>query len=261
MRVRKESIAIGSITVSGYLCDKGRFWMSLSDICGIAGWGVNRTSHIFKNKYVKTLALKGSDSYFILKNEGGKTVHLVSIDWVPSVLQGLARSGAEEAWVFLDALAGVALLDLFSASFGVALDREQQQAYLAKRLQGIEKRNGFTEAISAFCDRLQKSEEYRRFIYSRVSDRLNVLLTGHKAAHWCELLDCQRGSLRDNWSTRHLQTIDEVERYATVLVGKGEDPVAAIEQAVAFFEHGINANPVRTVSVAAERMRKKRAKV
>jgi hypothetical protein len=259
MRAVKATVTIGHLTIDGYRTEGGMFGMSLSDICRIIGWDVKRGSHIFKNKWVKELAVKGFEgSERVTLPEKNHAV-IVSIEWVPSILQCLARSGNDGAWETLSVFAGLSLQKLFCDAFGEKFETEEMQAWLQARYGSIEKRNAWTDAIKAYGETHDVSETWKRFVYSHVSDRLNIALTGHKTAYWIELFDCSRSTLRDQWTYRHLSNIDSIEKHATVLVQRGSDPLGALDEALEFFAYPVNPEPRRTVSAGAEYKQRRRA--
>ena len=43
----------------------------------------------------------------------------------------------------------------------------------------------------------ETSEDAKKWVYSNVSDRLNIALTGYKGRYWCDKLGCDSGTLRN----------------------------------------------------------------
>jgi hypothetical protein len=184
---------------------------------------------------------------------------LIALDWVPSILQCLARSGNDGAWEILSVFAGLSLQQLFCDAFGEKFETAERQAWLQARYGAIEKRNEWTDSIKLYGETHEVSENWKRFIYANVSDRLNIALTGHKAAYWVAQFGCTSGTLRENWNFRHLSNIDSIEKHATILVLRGREPMDALNAAIEFFDYEVDPAPQKTVSAAAEYKRKRRA--
>jgi hypothetical protein len=235
------------------------FGMSLSDICRIINWDVKRGSDIFKNKWVKELAAKGFEGSERVTLPEKNHAAIVSIEWVPSILQCLARSGNDGAWEILSVFAGLSLQQLFCDAFGEKFETAERQAWLQARYGAIEKRNEWTDSIKLYGETHEVSENWKRFIYANVSDRLNIALTGHKAAYWIEKFGCTSGTLRENWNFRLLSNIESIEKHATILVLRGREPMDALNAAIEFFAYEVDPAPQKTVSAAAEYKRKRRA--
>lgn len=90
------------------------------------------------------------------------------------------------------------------------------------------------------ANRSSLSESYLRFVWSNVSDALNIGLTGKKAKHWREFLGCKNNELRDYWTANHLNKIEHLEKYAEKLVTKkGIEPHEAMKAALDFYEFEI----------------------
>jgi hypothetical protein len=259
MKAVKATVTVGHITIDGYRTEDGMFGMSTAGLGALCGFDrTHSTSKIMSNKRVKTLAAKGFETHKNVKCEN-MSLSLISLGWVPSILQCLAFSGHEQAQEFLMTLAGLSLQKLFCDAFGEKFETEEMQVWLQARYGAIEKRNDWTDSIKFYGETHEVSETWKRFIYINVSDRLNIALTGHPAAHWANLFDCPRSALRDHWNYRHLSNIDSVEKHATVLVLRGADPLDALNEALGFFSYPVNPEPQRVRTPAAEYKQRRRA--
>jgi hypothetical protein len=108
MKAVKATVTIGHLTIDGYRTDDGIFGMSMAGVTALCSIpSSNSTYAIKRNKYIKQLAAQGFETYAGIKCEGF-SVTLIALDWVPSILQCLARSGNDGAWEILSVFAGLA---------------------------------------------------------------------------------------------------------------------------------------------------------
>jgi hypothetical protein len=260
MKAKKATVTIGHIEIDGYLTEDGKFGLSTAGLGRLCGFErTQSTSKIMSNKRVKILAAKGFETYKNVRCEN-LTLSLIELDWVPAVLQCLALSGNSLAEELLLVFAGLSLQQLFCDAFGQKFETQERQAWLQIRTQGIEKRNKWTDAIKAYGESHPVTETWQKWIYCNVSDRLNTALTGHKAKHWCDLLECTPGTLRDNWTPSHLSNVEAIERHATVLCIRGMEPMDALEASVQFFDLPVNPQPQKVQSIEAKYKADRRAK-
>jgi hypothetical protein len=168
--------------------------------------------------------------------------------------------GTPQAEDLLDLFVSLSLRKLFSDAFGQKFETEEMQAWLLIRTQGIEKRNEWTAGIKAYGETHEVSDNWKKFVYCNMSDRLNQALTGQKAKYWCDLLECIPSTLRDHWEASHLSNVEAIERHALVLLNKGVEPRDALEAAIEFFDFPVNETPHQTISKAAQYKRDRRAK-
>jgi hypothetical protein len=106
------------------------------------------------------------------------------------------------------------------------------------RASGKIARRGLTDSIKDYLLRHPNlNENYRTWIYSDVSDCLNVALFGMKAEPLCIKRGCPRNKLRDTHSAEDLKKIEYHENYAMRLIDKFDcEPLRAMKEAIAFYE-------------------------
>ena len=173
-----------------------------------------------------------------------KSVNIISLSQFEIVMMKLDRKGNLKAQELRDALAGLALNELFCDAFGVVSDASTRKAWLDARWRGKEKRTCLTDAIKVWLDCNSVSDTAQKFLYSNVSDKLNIGLTGHKAKHWRDIVGCSdNAALRDCWKDSHLEKIKSVEEHATRLIVRGQTPMDAIELALEFFDFSVEKAP------------------
>ena len=282
-------IALGSLEFDGYMI------VGQADEDGLPIFGFNLTQaalmlgltdeskkaayhvrDISKGKFAQTHFPQGFDGVEKIKAIGvdGKknTLTILPIQGFERLALCAAVSGKTQAIQIQAALAGYSLRKIFSRSFGVKFTDEDAESWIAARFVGIEKRNLWTDAIKAWTLTPGLSENARKWVYSNVSDRLNIALTGHKGRYWCDKLGCDSSTLRNYWNDRHLDTIADIEKHATRVLAKTDcNPLEAMEAAIEFMDEPVNPNPLKValeeekepydkVAYMRQYMRDKRAK-
>ena len=260
-------IALGSLEFDGYMLagqldEDGLpiFGFSMGQVGLLLGLtdDVDQASKVtiqkLKSKEAQTRFPQGFVHHLKLsaKGETGKPykVNILTIESFSKLLRLVSNPKAD---ILGDALAGYSLRKIFSRSFGVKFTDEDAENWIASRFVGIEKRNQWTDAIKVWTLSPEVSENARKWVYSNVSDRLNVALTGHKGRYWCDKLGCDSGTLRNYWSDRHLDTIADIEKYATKYIQKAKcTPLEALEAAIEFMDEPVNPNP-RKVAIEEEK--------
>ena len=162
---------------------------------------VKRSIQESKTKFAQTHFPQGFGSIPKVKGETDSGV-IRALTILP--IQGFEKlalcavvSGKTQAIHIQAALAGYSLRKIFSRSFGVKFTDEEAESWIASRFVGIEKRNLWTDAIKGWTLNPGLSENAKKWVYSNVSDRLNVALTGHKGRYWCDKLGCDSSTLRN----------------------------------------------------------------
>ena len=233
-------VNIGSnIEIEGLRLPNGTFAVSVSQVAALFLVGPNNHT-----KQVKVLL--GNDSQLVQTSSelNPKPVNIVSLSQFDTILTQLDRKGNLKAQELRDALSGLALNELFCDAFGIVSDARTRKAWLDARWRGKEKRTCLTDAIKVWLDCNSVSDTAQKFLYSNVSDKLNIGLTGHKAKHWRDIVGCSdNAALRDCWKDSHLEKIKSVEEHATRLIVRGQTPMDAIELALEFFDFSVNEAP------------------
>lgn len=282
-------IALGSLEFDGYMIDGQAdedglpiFGFNLTQAAMMLGLtedasqAVKRSIQESKTKFAQTHFPQGFGSIPKVKGETDSGV-IRALTILP--IQGFERlalcaavSGKTQAIQIQAALAGYSLRKIFSRSFGVKFTDEDAENWIAARFVGIEKRNLWTDAIKEWTLTPGLSENAKKWVYSNVSDRLNLALTGHKGRYWCDKLGCDSSTLRNYWNDRHLDTIADIEKHATKVLAKtGCTPLEAMEAAIEFMDEPVNPTPLKVaekeekepydkVSYMRQYMREKRAK-
>ena len=233
-------VNIGSnIEIEGLRLPSGVFAVSVSQVAALFLAGPNNHT-----KQVKVLL--GNDSQLVQTSSelNPKPVNIVSLSQFDTILTQLDRKGNLKAQELRDALSGLALNELFCDAFGIVSDARTRKAWLDARFKGMEERTSLTDAIKDWLERNVISDTAEKFIYSNVSDKLNVGLTGHKAKYWRDIVGCSdNAALRDRWKDSHLDHIKSVETHATRSIIRGQTPMDAIDIALDFYEFALETSP------------------
>ncbi|NEO59245.1 MAG: hypothetical protein F6J98_02095 [Moorea sp. SIO4G2] len=172
-----------------------------------------------------------------LNNRPVNTISLIAFEYL-YLVRKLDKNGNTKAEHFVDDLLGLSLHQLFSDAFKVKFEAEDRQAWLVNRQKGKVARREYTDSIRDYLLRHpEKSDAYRHFVYSTVSDIINLALTSKKAKE----LRIERGVrtndlLRDTHDEATLRNIERVEDHATQLVDVQDMcPIDAARAAIAFY--------------------------
>jgi hypothetical protein len=87
MKAVKATVTIGHLAIDGYRTEDGMFGMSTAGLGALCGFNNTKSTHgILGNKRVKALAAKGFETHKNVKC-ANMSLSLISLDWVPSILQ------------------------------------------------------------------------------------------------------------------------------------------------------------------------------
>lgn len=114
--------------------------------------------------------------------------------------------------------------------------RRVQQIWEEVRAAGIGTRRTFTDAIRDYIlEHPYLSDDYRIYIYPRVSDCLNLGVFGKTAAALCLERSCDYNHLRDTHEAKDLKLIDRIEHHCVKLIDKYKmEPLLAMRESIAF---------------------------
>ena len=158
-----------------------------------------------------------------------KAVNTIGLLDFEKLLRVLDRQGNKSAQELSDALIGLALTQLFSDSFGIKFEAEDRQKYLETRMAGKVTRRTLTDSIDSYVQTHAVSVNYGHWIYSNVSDCLNLGLFGKKASKLCVERGCKKDGLRDTHDEITLARIDKIEAVAMIQIDNGMEPIEAMK--------------------------------
>jgi hypothetical protein len=97
-------------------------------------------------------------------------------------------------------------------------------------------RRSFTDSIKDYCDlHPELSPNYRKFIYSNCSDKINRAVFGKSSRQLQEMYDCDKNHVRDSHEDLHLTIIDRIEDFVMRLTDRGLEPMKAADEAIGFY--------------------------
>jgi hypothetical protein len=140
-----------------------------------------------------------------------------------------------EAW------AGYTLLLVLNGEFkplteeAKQAEKELQVRWEKIRSGTIVTRRELTDAIKEYLETNEVSENYRKFVYSNCSDKINRSLFGKTASKLCAERSCDRDELRSTHSAASLVLIDRIEGHAVRLIDRGMEPQIAVTDAIDFY--------------------------
>ena len=232
MRAVIAIVKMGPLEFEGLMLEDGTFAVAIPQLAAL-----NLVPKNLSLKRLETLLGMVFPSPKKVKTElNSKAVNCISLSDFEQVLRTLNKRGVAAAVDIVGGLLGMSLAQLFSDAFGVKFDEEDRQALWERRLAGKVVRRGVTDSIKDFNVLHNKSDVYRKFIYSNVSDALNVALFGKKAKELREERGVETNELlRDSHSVEDLTKIEKIELLASVFIDKGdEEPLTAMRKAIAY---------------------------
>lgn len=117
------------------------------------------------------------------------------------------------------------------------LDAEYEYIWQKARDVGKIARRSLTDSIKEYLLRHPElSESDKTWMYSNVSDCLNIAIFGMKADPLCQKRGCAKNKLRDTHSEQELNAIEHHERYAMRMIDKFDcEPLRAMREAIEFY--------------------------
>jgi hypothetical protein len=159
-------------------------------------------------------------------------------DQLMAVLAAFSKLGHDNCLAILLACAIEALERRADAAFNVLRTEEERNQRFIIRRDGILSRHFWTDTVDWWVKNHpeQVSDNYRRFVYSNVSDCLNRTLFGKTARQLLEHYDLPKdASPRDYFPSETLRLVDSIEKAVGVRVRKtGAEPKQALKEMLAF---------------------------
>jgi hypothetical protein len=138
--------------------------------------------------------------------------------------------------------ASEALLAIINGDFApLTAEAEKQQAKLQelhRKIRGSGKisRRSLTDEIKHYIETHEVSDNYKNWIYSNCSDKINLAVFGKKAAG-IRIERCQyTGLIRDTHEHPELKKLDRIEDFAARLISRGTEPFQAVSEAIEFYQ-------------------------
>jgi hypothetical protein len=225
-------VPIGSFEISGLMLPDGSYAVSATQVNKCLQLATSPQNAI---RSLKRLLGKDFKLRRIKSELSPNAVAILTLDEFVSVVKKSARQGNEQAFDFLEDLAGLSLYRLFATTFGKKLKDEDEQNYLKSRQQGKRSRRALTDAIKDYLDRHPEcSDNKRHWIYKHVTDRLYKLTHGMVKKKLASTRGCKNEiDFRSYLSEQEIKILDSIEYLAARTIDADDiDPLEAIEQAV-----------------------------
>jgi len=244
--VFKTQFTIGAIAVDGYTANQisattGKFINYLSG-AGLAGSiGLHRSTTLQKRMPEDLKAMLGKGFTTVqgsYKMESGGKSKLNLWDTTSAALyyRYHDKQGNELAGAIVNALISTSLDIIIDDRFGRVYEQGAAEARTNARIAGKITRRTLTDAIKDYVETHSTSENYRQWIYSNCSDKINLALFDKKACQLKKERGCKdNDALRDTHSKAELVLIDRIEGHAVILIDKGMEPLMATQDAIAFY--------------------------
>ena len=219
--------------LQGLMTEKGEFFVAVPQIA-------KRFSFLIRNAQRDIKAMLGKDFSFLkLKTKlNSKAVNTLRLEDYERLVFKLALKGNELAIVETELIIGLGYRQMFCDSFGIEFDVAAKHEFLKLRYQGIQQRNGETDAVKIYLERHPElSPNALRFMYSNVTDSTYRAIFGAPARTLYVELEpsgaCKKkGNLRDCLSTKALSEVENMERMiARLIVKEDMSPMDAVREA------------------------------
>ena len=220
-----------NLVIEGLLLADGNFAIAVPQICSLFSFLIHNASRDIK-------AILGADFQFLKARTtlNSKAVNYVTLLDFECLIVELTIQGNSTAIALTRSLVGLSLTQVFSDAFNIEFDKADRQAHLTARLAGKITRRSLTDAIKDYVETHSTSENYRQWIYSNCSDKINLALFDKKASQLKKERSCKdNDALRDTHSKAELVLIDRIEGHAVILIDRGMEPQIAVSDAIAFY--------------------------
>lgn len=223
-------VKIGIIEIEGLMTEKGDYAIGVPQITDL----VQLLSH---NASRDIKALLGKEFRFLtLKTKlNPKAINALTLKDFEQLLFELALKGNQAAIAFVRLLFGLSLHQLFCDAFGVKFEAEERQQWLFARMGSKDAFWQLGESIEIYKPKhMDRSDNYRKFLYSNCQDRVNRGLFGKPAKKIREELGvADHVLIRDYYNRVALSRIDKIQELASVqIIHKDIEPQDAVKFAL-----------------------------
>jgi hypothetical protein len=245
LTVFKTEIYIGSIAIDAYTANQissttGKFINYLSGAGLAESIGLNRSTTL-QNRLSEDLKAMLGAGFTTLQGQykmesGGKSkLNLWDTTSAAIYYRYHDKQNNILAGAIVTALIATTLDIIIDDRFGRIYEQGAAEAKTNARLAGKITRRTLTDAIKEYLETNEVSENYRKFVYSNCSDKINRSLFGKTASKLCAERSCDRDELRSTHSAASLVLIDRIEGHAVRLIDRGLEPQIAVTDAIAFY--------------------------
>lgn len=232
----RAQITLGDIELDVFQLPDGSYVMSSTQIAELMG----RTEKYYRPKYLsKELQALLGERLATVQSLTKVAFESTRINPLPLDVVGIcfafeASKGNQTALGLVVASQIESLERRADAAFGVLRTEEERNQRFATRLEGICSRHFWTDTIYEYIKTHDVSDNYIRFIYTNVSDCVNLKLFGMKAKKVREYFGLSDGLLlRDFLPSETLKIIDTIEKATAVRVRQTDsEPLQALKDVI-----------------------------
>lgn len=237
-----KEINVGTYKVQAFQLDNGEYRYGYDFLADLGEFDKRDLSDKKNKFYVYKLCTQ--DTVNVLTNPKVQligtriTYNSLSECQIMEALENLVLLGCMKVLRFLTVCAVENLERRADKVYDNDRTEEERERRFKARLAGKVVRRSLTNAIKDYLDRnvSSVSVNHKKWIYSNVSDALNLAIFGKKAKDLCAERNVKRENLRDSHSEEELKQIDRHEDYAVRIIDKlGTEPLQAINEAIAFY--------------------------
>jgi uncharacterized protein YunC (DUF1805 family) len=234
-KATRVQIYLGDIPLMVYRLPSGKYKLSGRNVTDAVDEDANTLLRKMGVKSLKALPHAESESYKINPGKEGSPFVPVVIEDAVTYWGTVAEAGNKKAMAILMSCAIESIERRADHALGIQLSEELRNARMKARIDGILQRNFWTDCIKVYVDNNDVSDNYKRWVYTNVSDYLNRQFFGMSAKQIRENYDiAENEPLRDHVLPEYLPDITFVEKYAGKLVERGVEPMTAMREAVEF---------------------------
>jgi hypothetical protein len=221
-------VKIGHLEIEGlYAPEIDQFGVAVPQICSLFQFDKNQGS-----RNIKALLGKGFQFDKWRSKLHPKAVNVLLLKDVERLIRALDKQGNEFAEELVDLLFGLSLHQLFSNAFNIKFDKEDTQRWLKARQQGKLARRTLTDAIKDWLlAHPDVSENKKKFIYSNVTDAINLGIFARRASKLRKDWHCDNP--RDEMTDKELSVVESAEGLTMRLIDQDKlEPMVAVHEAL-----------------------------
>ena len=220
-------VKFGTIEIEGLMFSDGSYGVAVPQIARLFPYFQDSQNQA--SQKLKRLMGDGFKTHKTKTEFNRNTTLSITLLDFERVLRRLDKLSDSVAENLADDLIGLSLHQLFCDGFDIKFEADDRQKYLETRMAGKVTRSTLTDSIDSYVQTHAVSVNYGHWIYSNVSDCLNLGLFGKKASKLCIERGCNKNELRDTHDEVTLARIDKIEAVAMIQIDNGMEPIEAMK--------------------------------
>ncbi len=234
IKAERATISLGDIDLNCLQFPDGSYHFYVNQVNEELGI---KASDKTGKKHLKPLIDKDSKRVNRAKVENIKTpVKTYSLDLMSEAIQAYALIGNKKCIAVAIACVAESLERRADTAFNIKRTEEERNVRFQVRRDGILSRNFWTDSIDAYLNEVNYPHEKRWYVYSTISDLVNMKIIGLKAKAIKSALGLPKEQkTRDFLPTETLKMIDNIERSAALRLQHNETiPTQALKDVINF---------------------------